>query len=151
MAAITTEAGAALLNHVLNNVAWANIGDASGLPAGTAGSLYVSLHTADPGAGGDQTTSECSYTGYARIPVARNNGSPKWTVSGLSASNAEAITFGESSTGPQTATYVGIGTALSGTGHLLFRGSITSPVAGLVINPNITPSLAIGASTLSVS
>ena len=34
-------------------------------------SLYLSLHTADPGAGGSQTTSEAAYGGYARQPVAR--------------------------------------------------------------------------------
>jgi hypothetical protein len=50
------------------------IGDANGpQPSATAGSLYVSLHTADPGAGGDQTTNECAYTSYARVAVARSN------------------------------------------------------------------------------
>ena len=34
--------------------------------------LYVSLHTADPGEAGDQTTSEATYTGYARIAVVRS-------------------------------------------------------------------------------
>jgi len=149
MAAITTEAGNALLNHVLNNIAWANVGDVTGLPAGTAGSLYVSLHTADPGAGGSQTTSEAAYTGYARIAVARDN--TWWTVAALAALNAKVITFGQSSTGPETETYIGIGTASSGTGHLLFRGLISSPAAGLVVNPNITPSIAIGAGSVSVT
>lgn len=32
------------------------------------GNVYVSLHTADPGEGGDQTTNEVSYTSYARVP-----------------------------------------------------------------------------------
>jgi len=150
MSVITTEAGAALLNHVLNNLAWANIGDASGLPAGTAGSLYASLHTADPGVGGSQLTSEAAYTGYARVAMARDN--TWWTVSGLSATNAKAIAFPQSSTGPETETYLGIGTATTGNaGHLLFRCLISSPAAGLVVNPNITPSIAIGAGTLSVS
>lgn len=149
MAAITTEAGNALLNHVLNNIAWANIGDVTGLPAGTAGSLYVSLHTADPGVGGDQTTNEAGYTGYGRVPVARDN--TWWTVATRAATNAKAITFGQSSTGPETETYIGIGTASTGSGHLLFRGLITSPAAGLVVNPSITPSIAIGAGSVSVS
>ena len=39
-----------LLLLVFNNTAAALIGDASGLqPSATAGSLYVSLHTSDPG------------------------------------------------------------------------------------------------------
>ena len=149
MAAISTEAANALLNHVLNNLAWANVGDTTGLPAGTAGSLYVSLHTASPGAGGNQTSNEAGYTGYARIAVARDN--TWWTVASAAATNAKAITFGQSSTGPETETYIGIGTASSGTGHLLFFGLITSPAAGLVVNPNITPSIAIGAGSLSAA
>ena len=45
----------------------------SGLQAAsTAGSLYLSLHTADPTAGGNQSSSEISYTGYSRQAVARS-------------------------------------------------------------------------------
>ena len=35
--------------------------------------VFVALHTADPGEAGDQTTSEATYTGYARIAVARTS------------------------------------------------------------------------------
>ena len=34
--------------------------------------FYVALHTADPGEAGDQTTSECDFTGYARVAVSRD-------------------------------------------------------------------------------
>jgi hypothetical protein len=62
-----------LLKLVFNNVGTALIGDATGLlPSGTTGSLYLSLHTADPGETGDQTTSETAYTGYARVGVVRS-------------------------------------------------------------------------------
>lgn len=68
-----------LLNLLFNNVAAANIGNAGGLqPSTVAGSLYLSLHTADPGAGGDQTVNEATYTSYARVAVARTTGG--WTV-----------------------------------------------------------------------
>lgn len=40
--------------------------------------LYVNLHTADPGEAGNQTTSEATYTSYARVAVARTSGG--WTV-----------------------------------------------------------------------
>jgi hypothetical protein len=54
----------ALLTLYFNNTDHANIGDAAGLQnSATAGSFYVSLHTGDPGEGGDQTTSEATYTG----------------------------------------------------------------------------------------
>jgi hypothetical protein len=67
-----------ILELIFQNLAWANIGDASGLqPSGAAGNFYISLHTANP-AGGNQTTSECTYTSYARVAVVRSAGG--WTV-----------------------------------------------------------------------
>jgi hypothetical protein len=51
-----------LLLLIFNNTDWANIGDAGGLRgSATAGSLYLSLHTASPGETGNQTTNEVSY------------------------------------------------------------------------------------------
>ena len=51
------------LLHLLQNADISNVGDATGLRgSSTAGSLYVGLHTADPGEAGDQTTSEATYT-----------------------------------------------------------------------------------------
>jgi hypothetical protein len=57
-----------ILLLVFNNTDIANIGDAAGLQNSVAaGSLYVALHTADPGEAGNQSTSETTYTGYARL------------------------------------------------------------------------------------
>lgn len=68
-----------LLELILENTTLANVGDATGLVGSSgAGSLYVSLHTADP-VGGNQTTSECDYTSYARVAVSRAGAS--WTIS----------------------------------------------------------------------
>ena len=39
---------ASVLNHIFANAAISNIGDASGLPAGTEGSLFIALFTATP-------------------------------------------------------------------------------------------------------
>ena len=56
-----------------------NVGDAGGLIGSTtAGNFYASLHTADPGLDGDQTTSECTYGAYARVAITRAGGS--WTI-----------------------------------------------------------------------
>jgi hypothetical protein len=61
--AMTTAAANALLLLLFNNTAWAVVGDASGLqPSGAAGNLYLSLHTASPGEGGNQSTNEIAYT-----------------------------------------------------------------------------------------
>ena len=106
--------------------------------------LYVSLHTADPGAGGAQNTSEAAYTGYARVAIARTTGG--WTISGETITNAATITFGASISGPEVETYVGIGTASSGAGVLLWFGQLT---ASLTVNNGITPSIA--ASALSIT
>lgn len=130
-----------LLALIFNNTAIANIGDASGLqPSATAGSLYVSLHTADPGEAGDQTTNEVSYTGYARQAVARNGSN--WTVSGNGAENTNAITFPECSDGASTVTHFAVGTAASGTGKILYSGALT---ASLDLSAGtITPEFAAG-------
>lgn len=149
MAAKSTEFETNLLNHILNNLALANIGDVTGLPAGTAGSLYIGLHSADPGVAGDQTTSELSYTGYGRVPVARDN--TWWTVTAGSAVNAKAITFNQCTAGSGTAAWFSVGTASTLAGHLLYRGQVSSPSGGLLISANITPSIAIGAATISES
>jgi len=62
-----------LLLLMFNNTDFANIGDAGGLQnSATAGSLYISLHTSDPGEAGSQTTNEANYTSYARVAVARS-------------------------------------------------------------------------------
>lgn len=92
--------------------------------------LYVSLHTADPGEAGDQTTSETSYTGYARVAVARSD--VGWTVTNNSVSPAAAIVFGECTANPATITYVGIGTASSGAGKLLYSGAVSPSISVLV-------------------
>lgn len=115
-----------LLKMIFQATAIANIADnASASPLTN---LYVSLHTADPGDAGNQTTNETAYTGYARVAVARSGSG--WTVTGNSVSPAANIDFGECTASPGAAvTHFGIGTASSGTGKLLYKGAV---------NPNIT-------------
>lgn len=128
-----------LLAHIFQNAAIALIGDATGLPAAaTAGSLYVSLHSSDPGEAGNQTTNEVAYTSYARVAVARSAGG--WTVTGNSVSPAAAITFPTCTGGTATATHFGVGTASSGTGKLLFKGALSASIS-IASSPAITPQL----------
>ena len=128
----------ALLKLLFNNTTAAGIGDATGLPGSAgAGSLYVSLHTADPGEAGSQSTSEISYTGYARVAVARSGSG--WTVSGNSVSPAATIGFPASTGGTGgTVTHFGIGTAASGAGTLLYSGTVTPNIA---VANGVTPQL----------
>jgi hypothetical protein len=132
-----------VLKLVFQNTAAALIGDASGLqPSATAGSLYIGLHTADPGEAGDQTTSEATYTSYARIAVVRSAGG--WTVSGTAptqVANAALVTFAQCTGGSNTITHFSVGTALSGAGKLLYSGALT---ASLAVSNLITPQFSIG-------
>lgn len=102
--------------------------------------LYVSLHTADPGEAGNQTTSEATYTSYARVTVARTSGG--WTVSGNQASNTALIQFPQCTGGSNTITHVVVGTAVSGTGQILYSGALTS---SLSVSSGIQPQFSIGA------
>lgn len=124
----------ALLNLLFKNIAWANVGDASGLqPSATAGSFYVRLHSADPGEAGDQTTSEISYTGYAAVAIARGAG---FTVSGDTISNAAAVQFNECTAGSATVTHFTVGTAASGAGSVIYRGALSATRS---VSAGITP------------
>lgn len=135
----------ALLALIFENTNAANIGDATGLRGSTtAGSLYVSLHTADPGEAGAQNTSEAGYTSYARVAVARS--SSGWTTTGNSVVNDAAINFPAATGGSSTVTHFGIGTDSSGAGNLLFSGALSSSLA---ISSGITPSIAAGALTVT--
>ncbi len=132
-----------LLLLIFNNTDFALIGDAAGLQnSATAGSLYVSLHTADPGEAGDQSTNEIAYTSYARVAVARSGAG--WTVTGNSVSPAATISFPAGTGGSGTATHFGVGTSSSGAGVLLYKGAISPTiVCGNGITPQLTTATAI--------
>jgi len=120
------------LKLVFNATAIANLADnASSSPLA---SLFVSLHTSDPGEAGDQTTNECAYTSYARVSVARTSGG--WTITASSVSPVANITFPAATGGSETATHWAIGTLTSGAGIILYSGTI-SP--NIVISSGVTP------------
>lgn len=134
-----------LLQHILQNANIANVGDATGLRgSSTAGVLYVSLHTADPGETGSQNTSEATYTSYARVSVVRSGSG--WSVSGNIGSNVGPITFPAATGGSNTITHFGIGTDSAGAGNLLFKGALSASIA---VSNGITPEFA--ASQLTVT
>jgi hypothetical protein len=130
-----------LLSLLFENANYANVGDATGLRgSSTAGVFYISLHTATPNETGTQTTSEATYTDYARVSVARSTSG--WSVASGVADNDAAITFPAASGGSSTCTYVGIGSDSSGTGNLFLYGQLSSSLA---VSSGITPAFAIGA------
>src|SRR5215471_53793 len=115
-----------LLLLLFNNTNIANLGDATGVRGSTTpGSVFVSLHTADPGEAGDQSTNETTYGSYARQAVARTGAA--WTISGTAptqAANAAIITFPASSSGTPTITHFGVGVAVSGATRLMVSGAL---------------------------
>jgi hypothetical protein len=134
-----------LLNLLFNNTAVTLVGDASGLqPSGVAGSLYVSLHTSNPGEGGNQTSFESGYTSYARVAVARTAGG--WTVGLGTVSNTAPVTFPVCSGGSSTVTYFGLGTDASGAGKLLYTAQMVAP---LVVTAGVTPFFSTGDLTVT--
>ena len=114
------------LKLLFNGTAMTNLARDAAAPD----TLYVSLHTADPGEAGTQATNETAYTGYVRVNVVRTTGA--WSVANGSVSPVANIDFAECTASPGAAiTHFGIGTnATAGqAGYLMYSGTVT---------PNIT-------------
>ncbi len=126
-------------SHVLN------IGD--GLRgSATAGSLWISLHVADPGEAPatEQTTSETTYTNYSpngRQAVVRS--AAGWAVAGGTADNVADIDFPVGGATGATISHFGVGTVdlPSGNGQLLYAGTVTP---NLVVSSGVPPTFSIG-------
>jgi hypothetical protein len=136
-----------ILSLALNATPIANIADNAASSPLT--NLYIAFHTADPTNTGTQTTSEATFTGYTRTAIARSSGSPQWTVSSIAnlgtAKNTNAITGPTYTAGAgssQTLTNFTVGTLISGTGKILYDGSLTN---SLVMNPGETINIAANA------
>ena len=121
-----------ILNMVFNGITITgmNSDDPGYLP-----NLYVSLHTASPGAG-NQTTNEATYIGYQRIAVSKAGG---WTVGSNSASPTSTIVFPIAVSGTEVESYFAIGTDATGTGKILYFGAISPTISVAAgITPQIT-------------
>jgi hypothetical protein len=121
-----------LLLLLFNATAWADLAENDASSPAT--SLYVSLHTSDPGEAGAMNTNEAAYTNYARVAVARTSGG--WTVSTNTATNAAEVAFPECGVTGATVTHFGIGLGASGATELLYSGALA---ASRAISAGITP------------
>ncbi len=135
----STSASNSILALIFNATTWNNIAENDSTSPAT--NLYLSLHTADPGVGGSQTTNETSYTNYARIAVARTTSGWDVPSSGATA-NAALAQFAQCGASGATLTHVAIGTDSSGTGLVLYAGALTSSLA---VANGIQPQFAAGA------
>lgn len=127
-----------LLALLFNNTPVALVGDAAGLPgSAVAGSLYLSLHTADPGEAGTQLTNEIAYIGYARVAVPRTTAG--FTVLNNAVRLTTARNFPTGTGGTGTANTFGIGASATGAGKLLYSGTLTPfIICGNGVTPQIT-------------
>lgn len=126
-----------LLKLFFNATAIANIADNAASSPLT--NLYIALHTADPTAAGNQTSSEAAYTSYARVAIARTSGG--FTVTAGSVSPAATVIFPTATGGSETETFFSIGVAASGSSKILYAGPISPTIA---VATGTTPELTTG-------
>lgn len=133
-----------ILRLLFNATPIANVADNAASAPLT--NLFVSLHTADPQAGAtegsSQTTSEATYTGYARATVARTAGA--WSVTTdangiVGVSPTSPITFPQATAGTNSITHFAIGSAVSGTGKIFYAGPVTPTISVTAgVQPQLT-------------
>lgn len=127
-----------LLRLIFTGEAIPNIADNASVDPAT--TLYIALHTANPGEGGSQDTSEVNYPEYQRVAVQRSTDG--WIVTGNSVSPVNAIEFPEQLTGTASvATHASIGLSETGAGQILYYGQLSPTIACAVgVVPRIRPS-----------
>ncbi len=125
----------AILVLIFNATAWSNYADNAASSPQT--NIAVALHTADPGEGGNQSTSEAGYTSYTRISVARTTGG--WTETSGSVSPVANITFPTGTGGSGTITHFSTGKTGGGSTDILMSGTVTpNIVSGNGVIPTLT-------------
>lgn len=129
----TTET--AIMALIFNATAWGNYADNASASPQT--NVHVGLATADPTDTGDMSTSETTYTSYARVNVARTSGG--WTVTGGSVSPVANIDFPAGTGGSGTVTYFSTGKTGGGAAAILLKGTVSpSIVTGNGVTPRLT-------------
>lgn len=137
MAAKSATLDQQILALLLNGTAIANVADnAASSPLAN---LFLSLHTASPGASGNQSTSEAAYGSYARVSIART--SSGFTVSAGVATLTTAQSFPTATSGSETETFFGLGEATSGATELFYFGALSPTIA---VASGVTPQLTTG-------
>ncbi len=130
----------ALLLLIFNATAWANYADNAASSPQT--NIHMGLATGDPGESGTMSTSEATYTSYARVNVARSGSG--WTVTANSVSPAANIDFPAGTGGSGTVSHFSAGKTGGGAAAILFSGTVTpNIVTGNGVTPRLTTATAI--------
>lgn len=134
-----------VLALVFNATAIANLAQNNATSPAT--DIRVALHTATPGVGGTQLTSEISYTGYARVNVVRTTSG--WPApSGGVISPAANIDFGQMTAGTGgTVTFASLGTNPSTTADKMLMFGAVSP--SIAVSNGVTPRITAAGSTVT--
>lgn len=127
-----------LAKLVFQGTAIVNIADNAA--TGPLTSLYLSLHTGDPGEAGNQGTSESAYTSYARVAVART--STGFAVAANVVSLVANADFAQATETGVAVTHFSVGVAATATGgKILVSGTVTPNIS---ISDGVTPRLTTG-------
>jgi len=125
-----------ILKLIFNATAWANVAQNNASSPLT--DIAVALHTADPGEAGTQSTSETTYTSYARVNMVRTTGG--WTASSAGSTSPVAnIDFPAGTGGSGTVTHFSVGKTGGGATEILWSGTVTpNIVTGNGVTPRLT-------------
>lgn len=124
-----------ILKLYYNATAIANIADNAATAPLT--NVHAALATADPGDAGTMSTSEITYTSYARVNVVRTTGG--WTETSGSVSPVANIDFPPGTGGTGTATFFSTGNTGGGAVNIWWSGTVTpNIVTGNGITPRLT-------------
>ena len=100
--------------------------------------IYLALHTADPGDAGTAVTSEATYTSYSRVALTKSSA---WTDGGSSFSNAALIQVPKCTGGTNDLTHFSLVTTSSGAGQIIYSGALGSTLS---VSNNIQPQFEAG-------
>ncbi len=146
MAALSSTAATDLLTLLFINTSWADVGDGPGLLKSAAdGNWTFALSTGTLVAGSDQSTTEATYTSYARKSFGR--GAATWTVTAAQVTNDSVIQFVAATGGTNTITDFSIGTDQQADEMYIF-GALT---ASLNVSNGIQPEFAAGDMDVNVT
>ena len=123
-----------ILSLYFTATAIANIADNASASPET--NIHMALATGDPGEGGTMSTSETTYTSYARTNVARTTGG--WTVTSGSCSPDANIDFPAGTGGSGTVTHFSAGKTGGGAADIYWSGTVTP---NITVGNGITPRL----------
>lgn len=125
----------ALLLLIYNATTYANV--AVNATSSPIANIEVAAHTASPGDSGTMSTSEATYTSYARAVVART--SSGWTVTANSTSPVAVISWPAGTGGSGTITHFSTGKPGGGAAQVFDYGTVTPNLnTGSAITPQLS-------------